>query len=150
RAARKTPVVSPAPGHGQWNPALAAATVAVSASCSFSALKELGWMAIPGDEEMIAILSDRRPEGCDAYAEYLLDRGDPRWKAVRAMMKVGLCRKPTHDNYVIGMLAHYIGVGVSRSREGPTGNPQEYEDVLEHLLEEPDLLDDVWRLFELE
>ncbi len=151
KAARKTPILESAPGTFGWNPKLGAATVAVFSCCSFSTLKNLGPMAIPADEQLIEILSDRRPEWCDAYAEFLLDRDNPRWIAVRALMRAGLCRKPQHDNYVIAMLHHSVGVGdFRRGRVAPEFRPEQLHGVLEHLLEEPDLLDDVWRLFELE
>src|SRR5579872_4350541 len=74
KAAWKTPWIRPTEGHIQRNPALVAATAAAYASCSLSTLKQLGWAAVPHDAELIAILSDRRPDWSDAYAEYLLDQ----------------------------------------------------------------------------
>jgi hypothetical protein len=151
KASRKTPILESVPGRFEWNPKLGAATVAVFSCCSFSTLKSLGPMAIPADEQLIEILSDRRPEWCDAFAEFLLDRDHPRWTAVRALMRAGLCCKPQHDSYLIAMLHHSMGVGDFRhGRVAPEFRSEQFRGVLEHLLEEPDLLDDVWRLFEVE
>ncbi|MBS0262240.1 MAG: hypothetical protein JSS02_09845, partial [Planctomycetes bacterium] len=74
-----------------WNPALETSAIAVVATCSFSAMKGLGPLAIPYYKSLVAVLADRRPKWCDEYAEYLLDRDSYPWLTVRALMTAGLC-----------------------------------------------------------
>ncbi|NLX96414.1 MAG: hypothetical protein GXY83_09580 [Rhodopirellula sp.] len=124
-----------------------AAGVAALATCSFSTVKSLGWSVFPGEAHFLRVLSDRRPKWLNEYVEALLDGDRPAWSTVRAMMKAGLCGKPKHENYVLGMLHHRAGVGGSVL--APGGRDTTWN-VVAHVEAEPDLLEDVWRLFELE
>lgn len=128
-----------------------AGCVAVFAACSISTIKSFGWRVRHIDEFIVRVLTDRRPKWLDDFAEYLLDDVSPTWRSVRVLMRAGLCSKPTHDNYVLGMTHHWAGVG------GMHTDPTEHQgrtwskwNILTHLDAEPDLLDDVWRLFEIE
>jgi hypothetical protein len=141
RIARRRRVVEVQPGTFQWNPVMTTAAIAVCATCSISTLKSLGWQAVPGEDDLVRVFTDRRPKWLNQYAEFLLDQEFPRWRSVRLLMKAGLCRKPQHENYVLGMLHHFQGAAFYLGKDCG---------VLDTLLEEPDLLEDVWRLFELE
>jgi hypothetical protein len=128
-----------APGTFERNPRLPAAEATALAACSLTVLKRFSWRALPEDELVVRVFADRRPAWLHEYAEFLIDQEPARWTAVRAMMRAGLCRKPTSDRYVLAMTHHFGGVGCSTDG-----------DIVAHLTAEPDLLDDVWRLFEIE
>lgn len=121
--------------------------LAALATCSLTAAKSLDWRLWPMDELAISVLKDRRPAWLQDYALSMLDGPRIHWEAVRHLMKHGLVTKPDHDNYVLGMTNLLTGVGGRMHHDadgkGPWG-------VLAHLEREPDLLEDVWRLFELE
>lgn len=130
---------------------LAAAQLAVFATCSFSSIKALGWKIQAGDSQSMQVLADRRPGWLPEYAEHILASQPIQWITVRKLMKAGLIERPKHDNYVLGMTHHHAGVGSHhfdpsefKSRNDNIWNP------LTHLLADRDLLDDIWRLFELE
>ncbi len=140
-----------APGRFEPNPLLSAAGAAVLGACPLSTVMKYGWRVSLTDDRYFRVLADRRPKWLDDYAESLLDDDHPAWLWVRKLMKAGLCRKPKHVNYVLGMLNHHAGVGGSGSnpteRRGYTSSTW---CILSHLDAEPDLLEDLWRLFEIE
>ncbi len=147
----KNPMVGSSPGTFGLNKTISAAGLAVLATCSLSVCKSFRWLLPPHGAGFLQVLADRRPKWLDEYTEYLLEREHPAWLTVRAMMKAGLCKKPKHDNYVLGMVCHHRGVGGAGS--DPTerrGNTSSTWNVARHLLAEPDLLQVVWRLFEIE
>ena len=147
----KETIQQPAPGYFEVNPLLSAAGAAVLATCPLSTVKKYGWRVIPRDDEYFRILADRRPKWLDDYAESLLDSDHPPWLVVRKMMKAGLCRKPSHDNYILGMVHHSGGVGARVPIPRNAGDTRRARGAsLSHLDAEPDLLDDLWRLFEIE
>ncbi|HEY2253201.1 MAG TPA: hypothetical protein VGH74_19140 [Planctomycetaceae bacterium] len=117
KTARKTPFIESPPRTFGMNPALSAGTIAVFSCCSLATLKSLGRWAIPDEQFLLEILLDRRPDCCQELAEFLIDRDLMHWSVVRAMMQAGLCHKPNHDNYIVGMFNHHIGVG-DRRRAG--------------------------------
>jgi len=123
----------------------AAARVAVLAACPYSTVKSLGWRLLPLTEgPELAVILDRRPAFLQEWAEHLLAPPRVQWQSVRLLLKHKLIQKPSHDYYVLGMTHIFAGVG-SRPFGGQPGRS-----VLEHLESEPDLLEDIWRLFELE
>ena len=130
---------------------LAAAQLAALATCSFSSIKALGWKLHVGDPHSLQVLADRRPTWLPEYAEHILAGRPIQWITVRKLMKAGLIERPKHDNYVVGMTHLHAGVGSAhfdpsefKGRNDNIWNP------LTHLLADRDLLDDIWRLFELE
>lgn len=122
-----------------------AGRVAVIAACSLSMLKSLRWRILPVDEKSIAALAGRQSKWVEDFAIFMLEGhiyewfDSRQWLSVRAMMKAGLCSKPRHDQYFLKMLHGCTNLG-------QYVNPN----ILEGLRAEPDLLEDVWRLFEIE
>lgn len=127
-----------------------AAKLAALATCSLSEIKGLAWRIFPVDDQAIEALRDRDPDWRMSFAEYLLEGEPISWNSTRNMLKAGLISKPTHDNYVLGMTHLFAGVGGIGSDPARLGTRHDNWHVLAHLEAEPDLIDDVWRLFELE
>jgi hypothetical protein len=126
------------PGRFSRNPLLTSAAVAVLATGSFSQLKKLGWRAIPEEGLAYQILADRCPSWLDDWARLVLEAQPRFWPTVRRLVREGLCARPETDNYWLGMLdTHSNALGHSKS-------------VRKGLLADPGLLDEVWRLFEIE
>lgn len=125
----------------------AVARIAALATCSLSALKALDWRILGIDDLAIRVLGDRKPDWLPEFAENLLGRNFIPWLTIRAMMRTGLIDKPVHENYVLGMTHHHLGVGGAMLQ--PANRPGAWT-ICAHLQAEPDLLDDVWRLFEIE
>ncbi len=129
-----------------------AGRVAVFATCSLTVIKQVGLLRLnPIDSLVVRVLLDRRPKWIPDFAEFLLSEQFIQWVPTRLLMRSGLCEKPKHDNYVLGMTGHQTGVG------GASSDPTEHQgrtwskwNILTHLDAEPDLLEDVWRLFEIE
>jgi hypothetical protein len=129
----------------------AAARRAVIASCSISTFKSLGWRVQPIDADAIRILADRKPTWMPELVDELLGGDVIAWVPVRALMRAGLIAKPTQDNYFLGMTDMHGGVGGMWSVTNPKDeNLARNWTLLTHFEAEPDLLDDVWRLFEIE
>jgi hypothetical protein len=115
-----------------------AAAAAVHATCSLAQLKKLGWQALPQAEHTFEVMAARRPEWLDDWAEWLLELQAHNWPLVRRLIRVGLCRRPRTERYVLGLI-----VGLCPFYEQRT--------IYEALLDDPELLqEDIWRLFEVE
>jgi hypothetical protein len=126
------------PGTFERNSLLNAAEIAVLASCSLSQLKKFGWRAIPEPEATYRVFSTRRPAWIDDWVTFALETTPRHFPLVRRLMRDGLCRRPPTDNYLLGMLDIH-------SKELGCSTP-----VRDGLLTDPELLDEVWRLFEIE
>lgn len=110
------------------------------------------------EDDFVAAASDRAHFPKQAWCESLIGGqfgwSAPAWRAVRAMVRKGLCRAPDHENYVLGALvglreSHDPYGDLSRRAEGLP--PRPVLSLKERLLREPDWLDSAfWRLFEIE
>jgi hypothetical protein len=126
------------PGGFSRNPRNTVATIAVLASCSFSQIKKLGRHAIPLAEHINPVFAARRPSWLRDWAAMILEKFPQLWSSIRPLVRDGLCQRPETDNYWLGMLSRWNGprLGFGTVREG--------------LLADRELLDEVWRLFEIE
>ncbi|MBS0204847.1 MAG: hypothetical protein JSS49_18220 [Planctomycetes bacterium] len=128
-----------------------AARLAALATCSLSTLISLDWRVPLGDAASIQVLSDRRPDWLQEFAERLLEREPFYWTVARQMMKAGLVARPQHENYLLGMTHLFTGVGGSTTDPTPAkGRTSSHWNIATHLHAEPDLLNEIWRLFEIE
>ena len=118
----------------------ATVTAAAIACASLPELKKLGWrVRFAGDELTYDLLAARRPPWLDEYAEWICERWTFDWRLVRRLVRAGLCAKPKHDGYIVGML----------SSLGPRW--KERGSLESALRADPALLkDEVWRIFEVE
>ncbi|HUT88380.1 MAG TPA: DUF6493 family protein [Thermoguttaceae bacterium] len=120
-----------------------AVNVAILAVCPLSsARKAVGGSGDKFDPAIIKVLTDRRPTWIDQWVEHKLQQEHPNvtWNVLRALIRAGVCRKPTSDEY-IQMMARGLAPWYYRK-----GEPS----LRQRLVDEPDLLDDLWRLFEVE
>lgn len=104
-------------------------------------LKKYAWRSVPPDELAIAVLTDRRPAWTERWAEMVLEIAPLKWPLVRALVRAGVCPKPTSDGYTLGMIVWAAARFDSGERHAL------------HMLEsDPALIDegDVWRVFEVE
>ena len=119
--------------------------LAVFAFCPVSALKRrnffIRWDHRPALEKIIL---DRKPDWLDDYIAYDLDEEFSKldFETIRRWVKAGICKKPTADGYY-RKFAWALQVYQHNKKES-------YIPPADRLLAEPDLLDDIWRLFEIE
>ncbi len=122
---------------------------AMLAVCPFSKVKKVGGRHIYSEEEdqcLVKILSDRRPDWID---EWIIERLKSEWKEIdwlslRALIKRGICKKPTSDGYIELMASSMPGYWGEREED-------HFIPLSAKLLAEPDLLkNEVWRLFEVD
>jgi hypothetical protein len=130
--------IQTSPNTWERNPLLGAAQAAALAACSIGQLRKAGWRGIPGQEDAFRILSDRKPAWLDDWVAMALDLQVGNWPLVRRLVREGLCQRPESDNYWLGMLAPHM---TTLSRFLP---------VRDGLLADPGLLDEIWKLFEIE
>src|SRR5262249_10185162 len=98
-----------------------------------------GWQAAPTDDTVAyQVLADRRPKWIDEWVEMVLEENPRNCALVRRLWCEGLCQKPTHDNYLLGLL------------DGHSNLLGRYDRGSKWLLANPDLVVDAWRLFEIE
>lgn len=122
---------------------------AILAVCS---IKELGGMLPPTQLTAFAnyadllhvIVTRREPEWIRAWCAFLLKAEDcvTVWPQLRRLVRDGYCARPDDPRYGLGLIA---GDRVCL-RQGV----RQLVTVPEFLLANPELLDDVWQLFEIE
>src|SRR5262249_53402486 len=123
-----------------------AAQVAVLASASFSQLKGVRRRMAPPPDAAEKVLCERRPPWLQEWVELICDEGTQHWPSIRRLVRLGLCRPPRSDNYILGLILDPSGhspLGLT-----PRSSKSCLRDVLlddEQLLEE-----DIWRIFDVE
>ncbi|REJ86942.1 MAG: hypothetical protein DWQ35_22545 [Planctomycetota bacterium] len=112
-----------------------------------SAIKKTGIRRPYGesfDQEYVGvrILCDRRPEWIDELIDDLLsgDLWTIDWDTLRQLIKKDVCRKPTSDGY------YRLLTQMSSHRRYENKNVT----LSEELAAEPELLDDLWKFFEVD
>ncbi len=122
------------------------ADMSLFALCPPSALKKrdlfINWSDIQVVEQ---ILVDRKPDWLDQWLAWDLDQefSTVRFPSVRRWIREGICRKPEVDGYY-RQFARDLKSVANRRDETPK------RPLSEQLLNEPDMLEDIWRLFEIE
>jgi hypothetical protein len=106
------------------------------------ALEKYVRRSIPSDDaDVVAALTLRPRAIVSAWVEQMCEHAPDRWKAVRRVVRAGLCDRPSSNGYVLGMV-HTVGNRFSRQRE------DESRALFD---DDPQLLDEeVWRIFEVE
>jgi len=120
------------------------ALLAVFAMCPLSVTRKINEFFNNEIRDLfVKIIFDRKPEWLDDWIEERLKGNWPRveWDALRRFMKGGICRKPTSDRYLQLMVSSFPDSW--HKKDG-------YTPLSEKLLKEPDLLEEIWRLFEVE
>ncbi|HWB00880.1 MAG TPA: DUF6493 family protein [Pirellulales bacterium] len=114
---------------------LRAAEVAVFALCPLSSVRKVEFQET---DAILEVLTVRRPEWIDSWLQLQFEKQVYRmtWGGFWRLFKAGGCSKPTSDAYY-RFLALQANVGSDRM-------------LGDRLAEEPELLEDVWRLFEVE
>lgn len=137
KSVKKNWFVELEPGTRGRNPLLSAAELAFFETATFSELQKMGLRWTPDHPSCLQILIERRPDWTGDSVEALLNGTYywGSWDLVRSLIKEGLISKPDHPHYYLGMLEALGG----RFAKG---------DLQEKLEAEPDLLDDIWKLFE--
>ncbi|MEM9348165.1 MAG: DUF6493 family protein [Planctomycetota bacterium] len=124
------------------------ATVAALGVCSLKTAKQINAMPMYNQQEdgaVLQVLSDRKPDWLQKWVEQKLDSewAEIDWALLRGLIKTGACEKPTSDGYV-RFFATRMGSAYYHTRK------EDYEPPSQILREEPDLIDDIWRIFEVE
>lgn len=122
------------------------ATIALFAVGPISAIKKTDTYISWNEKDVVTkIVLDRKPDWLDDWVAYDLDEefSSITFPMVRKWILAGVCSKPTVDGY-FRMLAWNL-----KSTRNNTEQPHK-PPLSDQLLAEPDMLDDVWRLFEIE
>ncbi len=133
-------------GYHWGSPAFHNADMALFALCPPSVLKRrdlfINWADIRVVEQ---ILVDRKPDWLDQWLAWNLENEfhTLRFSTVRRWIREGICNKPEVDGYY-QLFAQDMKTVVDHRDESPR------RPLSEQLLNEPDMLEDVWRLFEIE
>jgi hypothetical protein len=90
-------------------------------------------------DAVVKILIDRRPEWIDEWINHKLSLSPPQisWNLLRELIHAKVCQKPDHPGYCTLM----IGMGWYSQLKNQVPLSQT-------LLDEPDLIEDIWKLFE--
>lgn len=121
------------------------AAIAVLSACTLAEVKALGWRALPDEETAFEVLATRRPPWLSQFAEWLIAENARAWPLVRTLVRRGLCDRPQHDNYILGMMLALNGFSRSNLIGTDCGS------LVDNLRKHSDLLaDEVWRLFQIE
>jgi hypothetical protein len=129
-------------------PAARKAVLALFAVCPVSALRSNRlFVGYYDNREIERILVDRRPDWLDDWITYQLGQqfGILQFPMLRGWIKAGLCRKPEHDRYYEMFAGHLMRTMEFEGNERLPAPP-----ISQQLLDDPDLLDDVWGLFRVE
>jgi hypothetical protein len=114
--------------------------VATESKAGLSTLS--GWHIERSDGVLPNMLADRNPPWLQEYIEESLDRAGAavrQWyRLARYLLSAGLIRKPESQGYVLGLL--------SMAEYGGTRK----DSLVEYVLENRDLLEDLWLVFEVE
>lgn len=117
-----------------------AAKIAVLGVCPLSVARKMEYCRRGA---VVKVLADRRPEWLGEWLEHRLNGEWPtiEWEVVRGLVKAGGCSKPDCEGYY--RLMAFTLPEHDWKRE-------ESRRLSSRLLSEPDLLEDVWRLFDVE
>jgi hypothetical protein len=116
--------------------------LAVLAVGPFSEAKKRGGWNPSELGAVVKVLSDRRPEWIDKWVESRLGARFPTrydWDLIRPLIRHRICRKPSSDEYIRWMAS----AAINRWQDDPRLLSQIF-------LDDPDTLEDVWRLFEVD
>jgi hypothetical protein len=129
-------------------PAARKAVLALFAVCPVSALRSNRlFVGYYDNREIEKILVDRRPDWLDDWIAYQLGQqfGILQFPMLRGWIKAGLCRKPDHERYYEMFAGHLMRTMEFEGNERLPAPP-----ISQQLLDDPELLDDVWGLFRVE
>ncbi|MBI1270047.1 hypothetical protein GC174_06425 [bacterium] len=120
---------------------LTVATSAVLTICSGEDLSSIDFpVSVSGFIDW-DLLSELRPSGLEDIGDVLLASSSNFFPVVRKLMKLGLCRKPVGDAYLVAL------IGSPYMAHNPDGKWRLLRDTF---LENPDMIEDIYRLFEVE
>jgi hypothetical protein len=83
------------------------ASVAVLATATVTQWRRVKSRALPSDDALFRIVSDRRPEWLGELVEHICDREETfgsRWSVIRRLVRAGLCGTPKSPRYIDRML----------------------------------------------
>lgn len=127
-----------------------AATIAAFGTCTAAELRRLargpGFQRFEKAEAIVAAVRPRDEARIIEIVDWLCQPGTGRWDVAQDLVREGRCPRPSHDAWILGLYergprGRLRGSGLP----APAGPP-----VLDVLREDPVLLADVWRLFEVE
>lgn len=126
----------------RYRPNPSACDAAVLAVGPLSAARKIGARGDVSTAVLLKVLSDRRPEWIDKWVESRLGARFPSrydWDLIRPLIRHGICQKPNSDEYIRWMAS----AAINRWQDDPRLLNQIF-------LDDPDTLEDVWRLFEVD
>ncbi|WMS87047.1 DUF6493 family protein [Pleionea litopenaei] len=91
------------------------------------------------------VIVDRKPEWIDDWLDFELSKEFTSldFKIIREWMASGVCKKPKVDGYVLKFVTALKSFGYGEDKE-------QYIPISRRLVDEPDLQEDIWRLFDIE
>lgn len=125
-----------------------ACNVAVLGVCAWQVAKQANVMLLYNEKDdgaVLKVLTDRRPDWLQRWVEHKLDQNwiEIDWNLLRGLIKAGACEKPATEGYTRFFAQCMGNVVYYNSKEG-------YRPLSEQARAEPDLIEDIWRIFEVE
>ncbi|WP_185964269.1 DUF6493 family protein [Aliikangiella marina] len=120
--------------------------LAVLAFCPLSTVKRaIDFFSWRDNSAAFQIILDRKPAWLDDWLAFNLDQefANVPFELVRGWMKEGICNKPTVEGYTRQFAWNLMAIN-HRKDQAPN------KPISERLINEPDMIDDIWRLFEVE
>jgi len=114
-------------------------SIVLYVTSNLTEVKKAGWLAIPDIESIKNIFEAFKPKWVDDWVNWILEENPRRFDLIYPLVKEGYCKKPTTDNYVLGMIE---SINYERKTD------QVLVDSIR--LSIKDLKDDIWRIFEVE
>jgi hypothetical protein len=96
----------------------------------------------PCQQAVIKVLSDRRPKWASAWVDWKFEHHHGvDWNSMRELIRRGVITKPKHERYIQDMAKEMADYSWSE---------KDYIPLSRRLREDPAVLDDVWRFFDME
>ncbi|MEM9348164.1 MAG: DUF6493 family protein [Planctomycetota bacterium] len=131
----------------QYRPIVLASGLAALGVCPLSVTKRLHMRSYSGDEcdLVLKVLKDRQPGWADDWLGEMMQGEYPSitWATFRRLLENGVCRKPSTD-------AYYDTLAFCLNTRNPSYEELGYQSLSAYLRDYPDLLDDVWKFFEIQ
>jgi hypothetical protein len=104
-------------------------------------LSKLTYTTMSADDLDFELLGKLQPSALRDFGNTLIEQDRNHYESIRKLIQHGLCEIPTCDSYVLAMIS---------SNEGWGWRQDQWRAVSVRFLEEPDMQQNIWRIFEVQ